>query len=76
MSTHNEAMGAMLRATRVAGGVSLRDVAKWMGLTAVRLGEYERGVKSPASWKRLFQMTASCIYNKGFEYGAAPVGDQ
>lgn len=72
----NRTIGGMLRATRVAGSLSLRDAAEYMGLSAVELGEYERGVKEPRSWRGLFQQMAGCIYSAGYQAGEAPVGER
>ncbi len=39
--------GTYLRATRIAAGCSLREVAEAVGISHVYLGEVERGVRGP-----------------------------
>lgn len=38
-----------MRARRIAGGMTIRDMARAIGATPVRVGEIERGVGEPAS---------------------------
>lgn len=62
-------LGAVLRATRVAGGLSLRETAKWLDCSAVVLGEYERGVSEPADWRHVFRQLTRLIRSNAHEAG-------
>jgi transcriptional regulator with XRE-family HTH domain len=47
MASRPHPFGTFLRDRRIAAGLSLREVARGMGITAVYLGEVERGVRGP-----------------------------
>lgn len=47
MANQPHSFGAFIRDKRIAAGLSLREVARGMGITAVYLGEVERGVRGP-----------------------------
>jgi transcriptional regulator with XRE-family HTH domain len=47
VATHNGAIGARVRALRVAMGLSLRDLAERSGVSAPMLSQVERGETSP-----------------------------
>lgn len=54
--------GRYIRARRVAYGVSLRSAAKALGVSAVYLGEVERGVRPPMReqfWDALIRVVPS-----------------
>jgi len=45
--------GQILLWHRVARGVSLGDLARKLGVSAVEVSDYERGKREPASWDHL-----------------------
>ncbi|MDW8248088.1 MAG: helix-turn-helix domain-containing protein [Myxococcales bacterium] len=47
MACRPHSFGMFIRNQRIAAGLSLREVARGMGITAVYLGEVERGVRGP-----------------------------
>jgi transcriptional regulator with XRE-family HTH domain len=47
MACRPHPFGIFIRDRRIAAGLSLREVARGMGITAVYLGEVERGVRGP-----------------------------
>jgi DNA-binding XRE family transcriptional regulator len=51
----DECIGELFRTARVTAGISLRDAAGRIGISEITLGEYERGVKQPKTWRPLFQ---------------------
>lgn len=59
-TTHE--FGRYIRQMRAAAGVSLRSAAKVLGVSAVYVGEVERGVRPPLKeehWSRLIQAVPS-----------------
>jgi len=53
-----EHKGQAFRRARVDANLSLREVAAKLGISAVRLGEYERGVSKPLDWRPLYSALA------------------
>lgn len=47
MACRPHPFGTFIRDKRIGAGLSLREVARGMGITAVYLGEVERGVRGP-----------------------------
>ncbi len=62
-------LGSALRAVRVEGELSLRETAEFLGISAVELGEYERGKREPASWRHVFERTVHLATSKAHEVG-------
>lgn len=51
--------GHAFRRARVAADLTLRDVAGRLGISTVRLGEFERGVETPLDWEPFYHAIGS-----------------
>src|SRR6187549_600320 len=56
----NLPFGSYIRKQRMASGISLRKLAQMLGISAVYLGEVERGVRSTLARERWDQLIA-CV---------------